>query len=646
MRTYKLSGIACLLAITSLGLAPAYAATRKAPDETTGPATVDDKRVTRYADMLKTLEADIQKALPTVDNDVKDAFTKACMAEMAANIAVKQAFGAANARGTKDKDAAKKALEAAQQELVEAQAKAQSAAKTLLAKLEPFLASDKLDARLIKAAVLAHATPRGLAEFARQGAEHEALIDKMLGDEALMKQILVAGGAKHGKYGEAMRIYTAIQEAGLKTNDDLFQRLALATALEHAVPIGQSNPASQTDAPSTIDPVKRYLHYQKAWLAGELDPAFKNLTVWELRMVVNCDAPDHILAWGREMLRNYRPDHMRTSNPGWRYSMLIKTDVLYGSKDVGNDRPFLQQYQNIIANGGVCGRRAFFGRFILRSFGIPVWGVTQKAHAALGRWTPDGWVVNLGAAFKWSWWDKDEAPRSGSDFLLETQARKAATHYLRVLRAQWISDVLGETDYNDRSSVVGGFWSNVAQYQARAIAAAIDAKDLGTVGEDIAESNESKEVATIAETSITKADQQIAVGPDGTITIPAVALTFSDKNDTAFIPMAGAAGGTQLHCSRDMKADQQFEYSFDVPKAGKYTLTATVVTVQSDQVLRLTTNGSSQAVEIALPYTIGMWEQTQPVEVTLNQGKNTLRFTRPAPSRGLTLGKLTLTPAP
>ena len=64
--------------------------------------------------------------------------------------------------------------------------------------------------------------------------------------------------------------------------------------------------------------MKRYLHYEKAFLAGELDPAFKNLTAWEYRMVVDCDEPDEMLAWGREMLRNYRPDHTTNPNYGWR----------------------------------------------------------------------------------------------------------------------------------------------------------------------------------------------------------------------------------------------------------------------------------------------------------------------------------------
>ncbi len=41
-------------------------------------------------------------------------------------------------------------------------------------------------------------------------------------------------------------------------------------------------------------------------------------------------------------------------------------------------------------NGGICGRRAFFGRFILRCFGIPSTARPSKAHGALVRWTPKG----------------------------------------------------------------------------------------------------------------------------------------------------------------------------------------------------------------------------------------------------------------
>ena len=638
MRTKKLLGIGCLLATMVFGLSHASAAKNAEADI---PLTkAGEKLLAQYSDMLTALQAEVGKALPKIDESKKSAYLKARDAEKAAEAAADKALKAASGTNPKDKEAAGKALKAAQEALAKAKADAQAPVKAMLAAVENFLASGKADAQLMRCAILTNATPRGLADFAQQGNEQAALVEKLLADTALMKQMLEAGGAQNGKYGQAMQIYSAIQKASPKAKDGLFQRLALGVSLEHAVPIVQSNPQAQTNAPTTVDPVKRYLHYEKAYLDGELDPAFKNFSVWEYRMIVQCDAPDTMLAWGREMLRNYRPDYIYTPDGGWRYSKIVKSDVLYGSQDVKNDLPELQNYQNIIKNGGVCGRRAFFARFLLCSFGNPTWGVTQHAHAAVGRWTPKGWVTNLGASFQWSWWDKDEAPRSGTDFLLETQARAVPQDYLKVLRSQWISDVLGEQDYNDRKGVAGGFWSALAHYQAQAIAAATKAVALAPVGQDVAEASESKTKDKVDQAQLSEADQKTVVGRDGVITIPAVLCSKS----AGIIAMKSFAGGMQLHCVRDLKSEQKFECTFDAPQAGKYALAARVVTVQSDQKLLLKPNDAKEPVEIAVPYTLGKWEQTQPVGIALAKGRNVLRFTRPAPSRGLTIKQFTLTP--
>ena len=77
----------------------------------------------------------------------------------------------------------------------------------------------------------------------------------------------------------------------------------------------------------------------------------------------------------------------------------VRTDIKYGSQDNKYDKDELQFFQNILMNGGVCGRRAFFGRFILRAFGIPTTARPQPGHAALAHWTPDGWVICLGGRF-------------------------------------------------------------------------------------------------------------------------------------------------------------------------------------------------------------------------------------------------------
>lgn len=48
--------------------------------------------------------------------------------------------------------------------------------------------------------------------------------------------------------------------------------------------------------------------------------------------------------------------------------------------------------------------------------------------------------------------------------------------------------------------------------------------------------------------------------------------------------------------------------------------------------------------ETDLKVVVGKWELTKPVEIMLNKGPNILRFTRPAPSRGVTIKQFTLTP--
>ena len=693
---------ACLLAATSLGVVEVTAAAPKAVPETK--LTPDGDRLEKtYSALLKVAQAEIGKVLPKSDVAKQAALAKARDAVKAAEAeanAAQQALGkiqtgkalvdhakgkwiggaekgiaqaeAALKKATTDaereaakKDLAKwqankedgikalkerqealdnakrdepkltKANEAAQAALAQARTKELMAANVLLTAAEPFLASDKLDAALVKCAVLAGETPPGLAEFAQQGKEQEALVDKLLADNILMKQMLEAGGAKFSKYSRAMEIYAAIRRASPKAAEGTLQRLALATSLEHAKPIEQSNPKDQSNAPTTVDPVNRYLHYEKAFLDGELDPAFKSFTTWEYRMVVDCDAPDQFLAWGREMLRNYRPDHIYNPDYGWRYSATVRTEVPYGSQNVKDDLPSLQNYQNIIKDGGVCGRRAFFGRFILQAFGIPTWGVTQHAHAALSHWTPKGWVINLGAGFGSSWWDKDEAPRSGSDFLLESQARAHAKDYWKVLRAQWISAVLGEQAYNDRKGIAGGFWSSMAHYQTVALAAT--AVGLGPLGQELAEANEPKEKQKAEQAKLAEADRKVVVGRDGIITIPAVA---HDKPTGSFASMKSFSGGMQLHCTGGYKA----EYEVKAPRAGKYALTALVVTAQEGQKFMLTASDAKAPVEIAVPYTIGKWEQTKPVEVSLDNGKNVLHIALQDGSRGVTIKEFTLTP--
>jgi hypothetical protein len=104
--------------------------------------------------------------------------------------------------------------------------------------------------------------------------------------------------------------------------------------------------------------------------------------------------------------------------------------------------------------------------------------------------------------------------------------------------------------------------------------------------------------------------------------------------------MKSFSGGTQLHVTGGFKA----EYEVKVPRAGKYALSARVVTAQAGQKLMVAANDPKALVEIAVPYTIGKWEQTKPVEISLANGKNALFFALQDGSRGVTIKEFTLTP--
>jgi hypothetical protein len=294
------------------------------------------------------------------------------------------------------------------------------------------------------------------------------------------------------------------------------------------------------------------------------------------------------------------------------------------------DRPSLQNYQNIILNGGVCGRRAFFGRFILRSFGIPATARPQSGHGSLVHWTPAGWVCCLGGGWG-SGWTKTRY-HGDLDFLATTQARAVGEPYLRVKRAQWVGDALGEKRVFGFSCGEPGFWYGVSLYRQRAMIEQAKAKTLAAVGTKLGEANESAETkaTAVVKAAITEADKTVAAGPNGVITIPAAACNGSVQ------PMKSFVGGLQAFCGG------AFRCEVDAPNPGKYRLKARVVTVHDEGRLQLTVGSDKAPVDMVIPYTCGGLQETRPVEVALVQGKNVLSFG--APTRGFTLKDITLTP--
>ncbi len=563
----------------------------------------------KYSEMLKSLQVEIAGSLPMIDAGKGSAMLKAYADEEAAKLEKDPIAG-----------------------LAKAQQLTLTAATPVLGEAAGVLASDRLDKKLVRCAVLANATPRGLAEFAQQGKKQQELVDKLLADDGLMLRMLEAGGAKSGNYGRAMQIYTGIQKASQRAGSGILGRLALGTSLE----LAEVKSTEAEGGTTPIDPIKRYLNYEKAFLNGELDPAFKDMTVWECRMITNAPETDEELVWGREMLRNYRPDIVFEPDYKWRYSKIVRTDVPYKDPVWEPDAPTTKM-QQLVNGGGKCGPRAWFGRFALRCFGIPVWGVKQKGHAALSHWTPEGWTINFGAHWRTNWWED----RGGEDFLLESQAREHPADYAKVLRAQWIGDALGEKKTDGRRSGIGGLWNVIALNQKRSIVATAKPREVALAGEELAESNVSSKAEVVMKAEIRPEERKISVGRDGVITIPAAACSKPVNNTANIQFMKSFSGGMQLH----VREGEVFEYVVEAPTAGRYLLTAQVVSIHKDQQFSLTSDGLKTPLEIPIPYTLGKWEDTKPLEIELIKGRNVLRFSRKAPNSGVTVKQFTLRPA-
>lgn len=606
--------------------------------------------------MMADADAQLKRALAMPDRDPnKQKAVDSAKKYLASRIKERDKYPGQIEKAKKGVEDAKVAIPKAEKDYDDATKKRdQQKAKTLKVLeglgIENVVANNTLDEKLARYMILSEATPRFLAEFAQQGPEKEALIDRLLSDEDLMLQMLVADGPCWEKYGPAMEIYTAIQKASPKAKEGVLQKLAMAVSLVHSVPMKQTNAiAIQDKAPQYVEPVKRYLSYEKWYLNGELDKTFKDHSVWNLKMVVDSQHPDEMFVWCRKMLGNLRPDHIPDNGDTSRYVNVVDTEITYSSKGVKNDLPEKHFMQNILANGGICGRRAFFGRFTLRAFGVPTSARKEPGHATLAQWTPDGWIPRLGG----NWGGRNAVGRTqmprygkGLHFVANAQARENAKGYLKVKRAQWIGTMMGEypvygrfTDEKKKNQPELSFWHAVALAEQQQI---IDA-----LGATVNFSGGSKEQAPV---KISETDRKITIDSKGVITIPAVACsnpTSSTKNlfkgtlRDGVVFIKEKTGGALLHLSRYSKASDTFEYTFDAPKAGKYQLTATFVTPKPGQRLFVTVNGGKE-VATDLPYTVGMWDDLKPVQIQLKKGENVLTFFGPA---RITVSKFTLTPA-
>ena len=520
------------------------------------------------------------------------------------------------------------------------------AVRAFFALPDSFLPPDGLDADMVLCAVLRDATPLGLAEFAAQGQLELNLTYALLNDTALMRDMLVAGGPAGSQYGPAMAIYAAINASSReparrvppppgapwdeRNQTTMLYRLALGTALAHAVPIGIAFSGN-----GTVNPVARYLHYERAYLAGDLDPAFEVLTAFECKMVSDSDALDEDLLWARTTMANFRPDYI-ARDYSWRYTQAVHQEVAYGDPACNQFLPGVcnGHYSQIPVAGGECGWRAFFSRFVRKAFGLPTWGVTQPGHAAMSSWSPaGGWTIQLGASWYYSWW----GPRSGEDFFLEAQSREGRAAFQAVLRGGWVAKARGEAPVgidwvpnNPRAYGKGGVWGAAMLYAKKIAVNASAPLPPRPVGPSVVST---KVAALVAAWPARWPAPKITTDGNGTIVIPGAAVSYVNRSAAVSTMKSFDLLGEQLVILDGNYVDpaaSSFSYEVPVPEAGTRFLTANFSTWHIDIDLLLRVNNASDDQLLAVPvfYTVGHWNESQPVPVPLVAGTNVLTFMR------------------
>lgn len=495
-----------------------------------------------------------------------------------------------------------------------------------------------LEMSLLRTAVLTRATPKGLAKFANGSDLNGQLVETLLNSKKIMKEMILQGGARKNEYGSCMKLYTQIM-AGI--DKDRFhkvnKKLAMAAALEFC------SPQTEFDTSVAIDAQKRFSHYDKAHRKGELDPAFTHFKTWEYRMAINSDAPNEQLKWGRGMQMNFAPHIATIYNEKFRYCYQVKTDVGYRAPNWTSSP---RTYQQCLSGGGREGPRAWYGRYICKAFGIPVWGAKQPGNMAMARWTPKGWEFYLGLEGDWdiSTWED----RLGNDFYEECRARAAVSeqeYYERVILLECLADACKE---KNKKIEEAGFvnpnkvWRSLALMQRRIFAEQCTEESFQRNGPGVVVSKVEKYIQEIDDDI---EPPSFEVEKKGNIVIPAAAFTESN-GDRYVKKMQSFGDGFQLHLM-----DGEGTVSYEVPdhvtfQEGKdYMLSAKICSVHLEQ-QNLLIEVDGNAYQLEIPYTVGEWEDTNAVEVKVDGRIKSIKVFRKKADNcfGLAIKSFTLSP--
>ncbi|MEI6808425.1 MAG: carbohydrate-binding protein [bacterium] len=459
---------------------------------------------------------------------------------------------------------------------------------------------------------IAKAGVENIGKFAKADKDSAAFLAWILKDTKVMELYLegatplTLGGRDGNGWGlstGSLAIWKKIYLSDPDSRQGIYLRLAMATALR---PPGSGNRgAGMQEKPS--DPLVRYNHFKTAHKNNELFPSFNNLTVWDYQHVVSSCASEGDLAWAREMINSWRPD------------LRIKEQVVNSTSEVwrrNSPWSFTNGFKSVLEGGGKCGPRSSWGVFIGQAFGIPSLGVGQPAHACIAARAeyPETdpqpghpWKVYQGRGWNVSRLDGT----SGNEFLAGVEDRYRAVQFTQVEHLRWMA---AAQESKDAAAAIMAVAMNIRKN-------AETAEKPAPGGNELAQS-----------TPVPEAPFKVEAG-----TIHIEAESFAKMSGIAVVDCY--TGGKQVNFFKSAESSW-LDYSVDVPAAGTYAATMRVAVVNRDQVLDIM-SGAEKLATATIPQTFGSWTTTEPVEVKLAKGSQTIRISAPF-QRGVALRWLEL----
>ena len=477
-----------------------------------------------------------------------------------------------------------------------------------------------------------------LGDFAKEGPDHREFLAWLLMNTPAL-ELFLEGAVPIGLAARERNDYTLnpaslaiwqkIVKADPDARDGICLKLAIATAL---APPGSVN-IGAGGAATPAEPVVRYQYFKTAHRNKELFPSFDHLTVWEYTKIVCSGASDADLTWAREMVNSFRPD-LRIDE------MVVNSTSLVWRRSAPPQfypNGGYQNFKNVLAGGGKCGPRSSWSQMVCHAFGIPAIGVGQPAHACVAYKAANpmtqpqpgsAWKVGFGAG-----WDKSKLEgMRGPEFLVGIEKRSDAAKFSQVEHLRWLASALVTAD---KAAVVMA----VARKINDSITAA--KTDLtASLKPEEAEADPGVKAAgkgnhrneAINETAANKPGA-VAKAVSGLLHVDAASYSKTGGKISwggqfpNILVHDSFGGGKQVYFQQQMK-EQWADYTIDVPASGTCQIVMKAACINEDQLLEVC-SGDKVIATVPIALSFGLWQETKPVELKLERGRQTLRIQTP-----------------